>query len=258
MTYDEAAKWFEDYPPLAIWDEEDGGYDEVPHEAIHLAANTLRAVRDAQSDARKGFEQAFEHWMDNPPPHFHDMEVAVVALQEQNNWAPLKRVCFRDGFDAGHAQGFAAGLAASPSDVSEHLQEMWRKSVCFLRDQLEAKKRALAAQEAKRKELDAQLEASQANAAYRLRSMDILEAALATAKAECEQLKDHCLDAIKVQNEAQADALELANEVRRCWTEMEASLATICEMHMLGKAHEIEMLCKDRPAAVTAAMERYK
>jgi len=201
MTYDEAAKWFEDYPPLAIWDEEDGGYDEVPHEAIHLAANTLRAVRDAQSDARKGFEQAFEHWMDNPPPHFHDKEVAVVALQEQNNWAPLKRVCFRDGFDAGHAQGYAAGLAAQKAKDTQAERDNW-VVIC-----------------------------------NRWKEMyDTVIADLATAKA---------------------DALELANEVRRCWTEMEASLATICEMHMLGKAHEIEMLCKDRPAAVTAAMERY-
>jgi len=137
----------------------DWAVSDKQRDAFRLAANTLRALADAQSDAEKGYKSWF----------FENIRAAEGVHVNSDGSTMMRSELIDQAYLAGHAQGYAAGIAASPSDVSEHLQEMWRKSVCFLRDQLEAKKRALAAQEAKCKELEAELATLQGAKIYQSR-----------------------------------------------------------------------------------------
>jgi len=253
--------------------------DDVFRTSLKLAANTLRVIASAQSDAEKAFEAVWMSFDERDFPMTDDTFLDKEAC---------KRI-----YAAGlAAQSIPQGMQHQPSvdnqigynDVPKATDEQGVPTEnAVLRCEWKELTEKLAAQEAKCKELEAErpkrlcdydpVEATigdmvtnfgfdYTNFKFLAEGITRYNDALATAKAECEQLKDHCLDAIKVQNEAQADALELANEVRRLRPYREKYIEQ-CHNIRPGEFDEdfekrrSDAVLNDRPAAVKAAMERY-
>lgn len=226
MTHQEAAEYFE-------WN----GFDAAKeYEARKLAANTLRALASAQSDAEKGFDDY------NLLPN-NDVR-ALMEYLPKNTAAPwnLLSSIVRTFYLAGHAQGYTAGLAA---------------------------------QEAKARQAEDDYAELEGDLRLTVENLERATDALAAARAECERLKSHhdarakmicdisdacgdhilgksIVDVIKEGITAKADALEFTNEVRR----MES--VTRDAVRVTGSDYVHNRISKDRPADVTAALERYK
>lgn len=192
-------------------------------EAVHmLAANTLRALSDAQSDAGKAAMDYFDslNWHRAPDEY----ETAIYL--------------------AGHAQGYAAGLAASSAKCAEldRGQPMTLRNVPFgsiieTGDGI----RACVSEYVYTNDVDSQrqciLLASGEYAHFDNGNDEIVRVIDLTALAT-----------------TKADALTLANEVRR----LERWLVTrivLCDSKNESSAEFV--VRANRPAAVTAAMERY-
>jgi len=174
-----------------------------------LAANTLRVIASAQSDAEKAFEAVWMSFDERDFPMTDDTFLDKEAC---------KRI-------------YAAGLAAQEAKVKA-LEAKWTKSREHYEDLADEQEAALATAKADLTELS--------------RQRDVMIGKIQQHELDAAQSK---LDILATK----ADAMELANEVRRCWALAQEGHDAEWDDHC-GQCDDV---IDNRPAAVTAAMERY-
>jgi hypothetical protein len=190
-------------------------------------------IASAQSDAGKGFEKYIceKLAINIAPPNYNPVIENGIAAHET--------------YHAGHAQGYAAGLAAQEAKVkelekfklgAEEELKRQRLTIANLNQFLSPDFWYWDADDATGNNIENLI----CDVRIHAEDMRAIITALATAKA---------------------DALELANEVRRCHALAQDADDRICEGDVAGFAlfgdacHE---MIDDRPDTVTAAMGRYK
>jgi len=194
--------------------------------AIEFASEFFRALADAQSDAEKT-------WIAWATTQGFDMSTSPLG-----DWLDDETSESQISYLAGHAQGVAAGIAAQEAKCAELERELRMYRDCA--DEEDEQQTELVdffrkefVREGQRGDDDG-LTTEQCA----IRVMREQSTALATAKA---------------------DALELANEVRRMWKREEYEIRSAYDPHQWhARDGELKQLQSDRPAAVITAMERYK